>query len=79
MKITVIGKAHLEGVSKRTGKPYNFNQIHYNAPQRGVEGTAAIVEAVDTMQFPLDTIRVGTTYLVERDRFGRICEMIPEK
>lgn len=75
MKITVLGKAHLEGVSKKTGKPYNFNQIHYNGRQRGVEGTAAIVEMVDPILFPIEHIQLGATYEVERDRFGRIDEM----
>lgn len=42
MKIKVIGKAHLEGASKRTGKEYNFNQVHYTGPDRGVEGLAAL-------------------------------------
>ena len=37
MKIKVIGKAHREGVSKKSGNPYNFNQVHYNGPDRGVK------------------------------------------
>ena len=39
MKITVSGKAHLEGVSRKTNNPFNFNQIYYLSPARGVEGT----------------------------------------
>ena len=30
MKIKVIGKARLKGVSKKTGNPYDFIQVHYN-------------------------------------------------
>jgi len=42
MKITVIGKAHLQGTSKKTGNPYNFIQLHYNGPARNVVGLAAM-------------------------------------
>ena len=35
MKIKVIGKAHLEGTSKQTGKEYNFNQVHYPGFKNG--------------------------------------------
>ena len=38
MKIKVIGKAHRE----EERNPYNFNQVHYNGPDRGVEGMAAL-------------------------------------
>lgn len=41
MKIKVIGKAHFEGTSKKTGNEYNFHQIHYIGKSRGVEGDAA--------------------------------------
>ena len=39
MKIKVIGKAHRE----EERNPYNFNQVHYNGPDRGVEGMAALM------------------------------------
>lgn len=32
MRIKVYGKAHLEGVAKKSGNPYNFNQVHYHSP-----------------------------------------------
>ena len=72
MKIMVEGKAHLEGTSKRTGKDYNFNQIHYLAPARGVEGLAAQTISVDPKMYPIETIRVGSTYDVEFDRNGYV-------
>lgn len=65
MKIQVIGKAHLEGTSRKTGKPYNFNQIHYNAPDRGVEGLAALTLTLDPSIIPYGSISVGDTYEVE--------------
>lgn len=75
MKIKVIGKAHLEGTSKRTGKDYNFNQIHYNAPARGVEGMAAQTLALDPVQYPIGTIFVGSTYDIEFDNRGNVVGM----
>lgn len=72
MKIHVEGKAHLEGVSKRTGNAYNFNQIHFLAPARGVEGLAAQTITVDPAMYPIETIRVGSTYDVEFDRRGYV-------
>lgn len=64
-KIKVLGKAHLEGVSKKTGKPYSFNQIHYNGRAPGVEGIAALTLNLDPVNYPLDQIMVGEEYNVE--------------
>lgn len=50
MKIKVCGKAHLEGVAKKTGRPYNFNQIHYLGKARGVIGK---VLQCNIMELPL--------------------------
>jgi len=47
MKISVVGKVHLEGTSKRTGNSYNFSQIHYLGHARGVEGSAALTVSLD--------------------------------
>lgn len=70
MKIMIEGKAHLEGISKKSGKPYNFNQIHYLAPARGVEGVAAKTLMLDPIQHPLDSIVVGGVYDIQFDDRG---------
>lgn len=72
MKIHVEGKAHLEGTSKRTGKDYNFNQIHYLAPARGVDGLSAQTLTLDPKMYPINTIIVGADYDVEFDRNGYV-------
>ena len=59
MKIKVIGKAHREGTNNRTGKDYNFNQVHYNGPDRGVEGLAALTQSLDPSLIPFNDIRIG--------------------
>lgn len=70
MKIKVYGKAHMEGTSKKTGKPYNFNQVHYLAPARGVEGLAAQTMMLDPAYYPLDSIVVNGDYEVQFDNRG---------
>lgn len=77
MKIMVEGKAHLEGTSKRTGRDYNFNQIHYLAPARGVDGLAAQTINLDPKLYPFEAIHVGETYDVEFDRNGFVVAFEP--
>ena len=72
MKIKVLGKAHLEGVSKKTGNAYNFNQVHYLGKARGVEGEAAKTLNLDASEYPLYSIGVGSTYEVEFDERGYV-------
>lgn len=72
MKIHVEGKAHLEGTSKRTGRDYNFNQVHYLAPARGVEGLSAQALSLDPGMYPFGSIEVGADYIVEFDRNGYV-------
>ena len=70
MKIKVYGKAHLEGVSKKTGNPYNLTVLHYLGKARGVEGQAALTLMLDAFEFPLSSINVGAEYNVEFDQRG---------
>ena len=72
MRIKAYGKAHLEGVAKKTGRPYNFNQVHYLGKARGVEGLAALTLALDTADYPLDRIELGREYEVEFDQRGYV-------
>lgn len=64
MKIKVIGKAHREGTSRKTGNSYNFNQVYYTGPDRGVEGLASLVLSLDPSLISFDAIRVGGEYEV---------------
>lgn len=77
MKIKVYGKAHLEGIAKKTGKPYNFNQVHYLGRAFGVEGFAAKTLSLDPVAYPLNSIRVDTDYIVEFDDRGYVIEFSP--
>ena len=79
MKIMVYGKAHLEGVAKKTGNPYNFNQVHYLGKARGVVGQAALTLALDPFDYPIERIEVGKEYNVEFDNRGYVVDFAPAK
>ena len=70
MRIKVLGKAHLEGTSKRTGKDYNFHQVHYLGAARGVEGQAAQTLSLDPGQVSYSSIIIGEDYNVAFDNRG---------
>ena len=70
MKIKVYGKIHREGTAKKTGKPYNFNQIHYLGKAYGIEGQAACTLNLDPTVYPYTSIMVGEEYNVEFDNRG---------
>ena len=72
MKIKVIGKAHLEGTSKKTGKPYNLKA-------QGVEGDAAMTMPLDPTFCPYAAIIVGGEYDVEFGPHGRVMNFTPCK
>ena len=65
MKIKVIGKARREGTSRKTGNKYNFNQVHYNGPDRCVEGLAALTLNRDTFLISFADIKIGGEYEVD--------------
>lgn len=79
MRIKVYGKSHLEGVAKKTGNPYNFNQVHYLGKARNVEGLAAQTLALDPFDYPIDHIEVGREYDVEFDNRGYVVGFVPVK
>ena len=79
MKIKVIGKAHLEGKSKRTGNDYNFNQVHYTGPDKGVEGIAALTLFLDPGIIPYADIKLNAEYDVEFNNRGYVVGFTPVK
>lgn len=78
MIVKVEGKEHREGVSK-AGKNYNFNNVHFLARQRGVEGMAAVSKIVDATVISYEDILVGQHYDLELDLSGNIIGMHPSK
>lgn len=79
MIIKVLGKVHREGVSKKNGRPFNFNEIHYLGKARGVEGQAALTATLDGYDYPYERIMVGHEYNIEFDKTGFVVEFAPVK
>ena len=77
MKIKVIGKAHLKGTSKKTGNPYDFIQVHYNGPARGVEGLAALPANLDPALYPFSVLVTGCESILEFDNRGYPVTFLP--
>lgn len=77
MRIKVVGKAHLKGISKKTGNPYDFNQVHYTGPARGVEGLSAQTLSLDPQTYPYDSITLGIDYDAEFDNRGYLVDFRP--
>lgn len=77
MKVNVIGKSHLQGVSKRTGNPYDFIQLHYNGPARGVIGQAAMTVSMDPSMVNFESITVPGYYNLDFDNRGYPVELTP--
>ena len=73
MKIKVIGKAHRE----EERNPYNFNQVHYTGPARGVEGLSAQTLSLDPQTYPYDSITLGIDYDAEFDNRGYLVDFRP--
>lgn len=70
MKIKVVGKAHLQGVSKKTGNPYDFIQIHYQGRVRGVIGDAALTASLDPVLVNYEGLHVPCDAILEFDGRG---------
>ena len=79
MKIKVIGKAHREGLAKKTGSPYNFNQVHYTGPDRGVEGLAALTLTLDPSLISYADIKLNAEYDVDFGPRGYVVGFTPVK
>lgn len=77
MIIKVIGKSHREGVSKKTGNPYNMNTIFFNAKARGVEGLASKEAIIDPAFCGYEAIQVGGSYNLEFDERGYVMAFEP--
>ena len=77
MKIKVIGKSHKTGIGKSSGKPYDFIEVHYNGPARGVEGLGALTLCLDPQTSPYDSITVGGDYIAEFDGKGYLLDFYP--
>lgn len=77
MMVNIFGKLHLKGTSKKTGKDYDFAQVHFAKPKRGVVGKAAVVKDVDPALYDIDKMIVPGDYIIEFDDDGEIISLAP--
>lgn len=76
MKINVIGKTHMEGTSKKTGKPYNFNVIYYTTQLHGQysAGFEAHDITIDESKYPFSFWKLEKEYELVYDMvYGKPC------
>lgn len=78
MNVVICGKVHRQGTS-RAGRDYDFNEIHFLAPQRGIEGLAAVTKIVGKDVIAYDKILVQQSYDLEIDLQGNIISMRPSR
>lgn len=76
MKITITGKARRTGVAKNSGRPYDFVEVHFVAPARGVIGEAAQTMTMDPGIYPFENIAPGI-YDVQFDNRGTPLALAP--
>ncbi|MPM39040.1 hypothetical protein SDC9_85671 [bioreactor metagenome] len=72
MKVVVLGKEHLSGIGKKSGKPYDSNVVHIRFKQSGVDGEAVDSVWLDPAFIALAHIEVGATYDLDRDGRGQV-------
>lgn len=77
MKIKVVGKAHLQGTSKKTGNPYDFIQVHYLGRAPGVIGDAALTLNLDPHMYPYEKITIPSDCVVDFDGRGFVVDFYP--
>lgn len=65
MIINVIGKRHCSGIGKKSGKPFDFSEVHYIGQQRNIEGQLGLSFIVDPSVLPYPEIVVGADYNAE--------------
>lgn len=75
MIITVCGKNHRSGLSSKTGRPYDFTELHFTAIRKNVVGQAAVTSNIDATIIKNDDIIVGADYNIETDIDGEILSM----
>ena len=77
MKVTVVGKRHLAGKSRKTGYDFDNNIVFVTMKQKGVEGLSVDSLWLEADEYPLATINVGAVYDVDRDSRGYIIGFTP--
>lgn len=65
MIINVIGKRHCSGISKKSGKPFDFSEVFYIGEQRNIVGKLGLSFTVDLSVLSFSDIVVGADYIAD--------------
>lgn len=79
MKVTVIGKEHVSGTSKKTGKPFSATVVHTSYKRNRVDGLAVEAVWLDDVTYPVESVKVGSVYDLDRDSRGFVCGFEPAR
>lgn len=74
MKVTVIGKEKMKGVSRKTDRPFDGSIVHMTFRKAGCEGIACDSTYIDANLRYFEEINVGKVYDLDRDGRGYIVD-----
>lgn len=79
MIVQIVGKSHRSGTSKKTGRDYDFTEIHFLCPSRNVEGQSCRTAIIGSEVCRTDSILINQHYELETDLDGNIIKVRPAK
>lgn len=77
MKVMVMGKEHLKGTSRKTGKPFDNTVVYIQHKKNNVEGVYCGDVWLDAATFPVESVQVGKSYFLDRDDRGYVIAFDP--
>lgn len=72
MKVKLIGKQHISGVSKKSGKPFDNNVAYIIKPDREVQGYVGDSVWLNPVEYPLENLVLDATYDLEYNNRGYV-------
>lgn len=73
MKVTIVGKEHVSGTGRKSGKAFDNTIAHVTYKKNGVEGQNVESIWLDAKTYPASDIQIGKVYNVDRDSRGYVC------
>lgn len=70
MKVNVVGKEKMKGVSKKTGREFDGTLLHYLYKKARCDGQCCESVFVDDMLLPYGAINIGKVYDLDHDSRG---------
>ena len=74
--VKVFGKVHRKGTSKKSGKDYDFVELHMAVPKQGVIGESAERKIVDASFCDIEKLALGV-YNADFGPDGNLLSLTP--